>query len=65
MPLEGGKLKKAAGAAGAPFSFVVGLESRKWDETVEKLDRQRAEEFSRILRELLAFLEQHFPVAAQ
>lgn len=65
MPLGGGKLKKAAGAAGAPFSFVVGLESRKWEETVEKLDRQRVQETSRIFRELLAFLDQHFPVAAK
>lgn len=61
IDLEGGKLKKLLGTTGAPLNFVVGLESRKWEDTVEKLDRQRVEETSRIFRELLAFLEQHFP----
>ena len=65
IDLEGGKVKKLLSAKATPLSFVVGLESRKWEDTVEKLDRQRIEEFSRILRELLAFLEQHFPAAAK
>lgn len=61
---DGQKLKKALAGLGTPYSFVEGIPSRDWEDTVEKFDRQRVEEYTRILREVVAFLEKQLPVAS-